>query len=152
MSEQLFEAVDWSQVPTDLKFPIKENRSQAEEKVKEWSGKMKPLLLRDGKLMRCKCDCDDWKESFSWAAKATKEVTDVEEVGRVWTLHTWAYYGFFKPTIAEVLSQVPEELLEEADFFLLRGPDHAADLNATWKYVNDGYHVAQCILYKKVKK
>ena len=29
------------------------------------------------------------------------------------TYHTWSYYGFFKPTVAEVLSQIPESIMKQ---------------------------------------
>lgn len=140
------EPVDWYSVPDDIPDLPKIQESY----VLEHANRIKPLLYRDGKVSYCKSNCNHFNQSFPWDAKVTKPATDLVEVARIWTLHPWSYYGFFKPTVAEVIVQIPPDLLSKVDFFLVRGPEEAIDLAAAKQYVFDkDVHVAQTILYKR---
>lgn len=152
MPDIVLEAVDFATVPDNLP-DLPKVKDMDKDFVEKWAKKIKPLIYREGKVSHFKNKAENhFTHSFPWEAKPTKEATGLEEVGRIWTLHTWAYYGFFKPTLAEVIVQIPQDLLEKVDYFLVRGPEDASDLNKTWKYVGDkGVHVAQTILYKQAK-
>lgn len=91
--------------------------------------------------------CDLRCEAFTWDAKRGKKAPMLREIGRVRTLHTYGYYGFFKPTIAEVLAQIPEELLGDAIAFKIKGPQDTDDLNDDKEALNQGFHVARTIIY-----
>lgn len=66
----------------------------------------------------------------------------------LYTYHTWAYYGFFKPTVWEVLAQIPEEFLAQTKaFHIARIPDNTTDKDF-WPLVNRGVHKAGTTLYK----
>ena len=55
--------------------------------------------------------------------------------------HTYGYYGLFKPSIAEVLEQFPDEVLEEANaFYVLSYPKDIEDLNLEKRIVEAGCH------------
>ena len=74
---------------------------------------------------------------LGWGSKA-KNLTPLRDVT---TYHTWAYYGFFKPTIAECLAQIPEDILDKVVAFeIVNQPRDSEALNA-------GYHVATTRLY-----
>lgn len=120
--------------------------------VCQWAEKIKPLLSKGGKLMHCTNDTDHFEASFPWGAKATSEAKDLMEVARIRTLHTYGYYGFFKPSLAEVIQQIPEEVLGQVEYFVINGPDTADDLNREKEMLNKGYHVAETVLYKKTPK
>jgi hypothetical protein len=62
-------------------------------------------------------------------------------------LHRYGYHGFFKPSIAEVLCQMPAGL--DADFFEVIGPETAEDLNNELDALKAGFHVATTIFYKR---
>lgn len=86
--------------------------------------------------------------AFTWSPAFTGEAPAVRKVATLTTYHTYSYYGFFKPTIAEVLAQIPAELVEQVDAFELIGPEGVDDLNNHKQALNEGYHVAQAVLYR----
>jgi len=79
---------------------------------------------------------------FTWEPEPTHQAEDLKEFDAILTWHTWAYYGFFKPTIAEVLAQIPEQLLDKVVAFQTLASVEIDNI------VGD-YHVAITILYKK---
>lgn len=89
------------------------------------------------------------ENSFPWSPRLTAAALGLVEITKIRTLHTYGYYGFFKPSVKEVLSQIPDEYLDETEYFWVQGPEDAADV---WKYteeVNEGFHVAETTLYKR---
>ncbi len=140
------EAIDWHSVPTDVPKIPEINKDY----VREHATRIKPLLEQNQEVYHCKVKCDYFSESYPWVAKPTGPA-NLKEIARIWTLHGYGYHGFFKPSIAEVIVQIPKELLLKTDFYLVRGPDTVDDLNATSSYVfQKGVHVAQTILYQKL--
>ncbi|MBE5820964.1 MAG: hypothetical protein E7311_00045 [Clostridiales bacterium] len=61
-------------------------------------------------------------------------------------LHKWGYYGFFKPSVGEVIRQIPTELRDKVVAFEI-----IKQLPTSEHYVeNDaGYHVSEVKLYAK---
>lgn len=114
--------------------------------------KCKPLVLRDGKIRKLRVIPHLRNTAFTWDPKLsirTIKPEKLREVARVTTLHTWGYYGFFKPSIAECLAFMPKDL--DADFFcIVEQPETASDLNAERDAVDAGFHVATTAFYKKV--
>lgn len=49
--------------------------------------------------------------AFTWDPKPSKQINQWKEVTRIETYHTCGYIACFKPTIGEVLSQIPEHLI-----------------------------------------
>lgn len=66
-------------------------------------------------------------------------------------LHSWAYYGFFKPSISEVLSQIKEyDLPFVRAFEIIESPQTAEDFHKdsfTSIAFDNGYHVSTIRLY-----
>ena len=65
-------------------------------------------------------------------------------------LHAFGYYGFFKPSVAEVLAQIPEEALEHFTidaFEIIDRPTSSGDLNMYRKAMEQGFHVSVVRLY-----
>lgn len=159
MADIFVESADFSTAPADMP-DIPGTRKFTEEHkdhVEKWAKKIKPMVHEHDaggsmKVYHFTNKADHYTQSYPWDAKNKKPAKDLEEVARIWTLHTWAYYGFFKPTLAEVLLQIPENLLEQVDYFVVIGPETSSDLNKTMPYIDRGYHVAQTILYRKTKK
>lgn len=86
--------------------------------------------------------------AFTWPGTPKPDVRAprLQKLRTIKTYHTWAYYGFFKPTIAEVLAQIPEDILDEVIAFELEPPENPLE---PWDIVNAGYHVAETTFYGK---
>jgi hypothetical protein len=120
-------------------------------RISEMLKTIRPLIHRDGKL-HCIKWIDTRKVAFTWNPVLDGEVQATEIVGRIRTLHTYGYPGFFKPSIAEVLAQIPEELVAKVRGFSLEGPDTADDINREQEALNAGFHVATVTLYGRVER
>lgn len=86
--------------------------------------------------------------SFIWHPKKTRRAVKIVPMSKITTYHTWAYYGFFKPSIAEVIAQIPSSIIDHVTAFeIVDFPRTAADLNRHKQELNEGYHVAVTQLY-----
>lgn len=71
---------------------------------------------------------------------------------------SWSYYGFFKPTIAECLAQMPSALEEEGDcrfFEIVKAPQDAADFRSdeeTALAFDAGFHTCEVAYYQQVAR
>lgn len=64
-------------------------------------------------------------------------------------LHRYGYYGFFKPSVGEVLAQIPNEMLHKVTAFeMIYSPSTCADFNVFNKEFHSGYHVSIVRLYQ----
>jgi hypothetical protein len=140
---------DFASVPADLpEFDEKSRR----EYIEKWARDITPLIERDGKVMRIVMPEEKFNQSFPWSPKIIGEATldTVDVLAEIWTLHNWGYYGFFKPSIAEVISQIPEEIIGEVKSFLVIGPDDITDLRANdYCFGPRAVHTARTILFKR---
>lgn len=69
------------------------------------------------------------------------DMTDAKTIAEFPCYHTYGWYGFFKPSIAEVLQQFPDDYLEEANaFYMTSSPENDFDLNLQSEIVNAGCH------------
>lgn len=89
--------------------------------------------------------------SFLWDPKLKDKAKDIEPITTIKTLHTYGHYALFKPSIAEVLAQIPKHLLDTACAFHLQGPGGASDLNMYKDELNAGFQVAFATLYKSTR-
>ena len=125
----------------------------SDEVLKELAAKIKPVVKTEKGYKAIK-PVDLKRIAFTWDPKTVGcTMTRLAEVGKITTYHNWAYYGFFKPSIAEVLAFVTPELVAKADFFWLDSSRtqevgqpflHMADLRNI-----DGYHRAEVTLLSK---
>ena len=130
------------------------------ERIEELSKRIKPVVRfsRRGFFMRL-CVSADGKPffikkvdlfgiAFTWSPKPTKRARGLKQVVDITTYHTWGYYGCFKPSIAEVLAQIPDEYVYEVNAFeIVDSPKTSADLCRYPEELNEGYHVATTRLY-----
>lgn len=84
-------------------------------------------------------------EGYEWGVFRVKWDVNGKPV-EVWQTNS-DYYGIFKPSIAEVLAQIPEELIEQTVAFETIGPADADALNKERDALNAGFHVATTRLY-----
>ena len=107
----------------------------------------RPVIRDEQGVLHFIRSVDIRKVSFMWNPKLGEVANGLVEIGRIKTLHGYGYYGFFKPSIAEFLSQLPVEGRDKIVAFETIGPDTAADMNKEYCALNAGYHVATTILY-----
>ncbi len=105
-------------------------------------------LVREGDELRTVVSHDPRGQSFAWATHMESvDEGSLRVIRRIVTYHSWAYYGFFKPSVAEVLAMIPPELRDEVTAFEVDGPDTASDLGRHHAAMDAGYHVAVTTLY-----
>lgn len=80
------------------------------------------------------------------------DMTGAETIVEFPCYHTYGYVGFFKPSIAEVLQQFPDDVLNDANvFYMTSPPETTFDLNMQSKIVNAGCHqsIVKALILKK---
>ena len=95
-------------------------------------------------------------QSYIWNRYEDKrEIVDpskLEPVEDFLCLHTYGYYGLFKPSIAEVLSQVPEKTIYEANTFeIIEAPETREDVFRYPEVIDNGFHLSKVRSYKMHK-
>ena len=110
----------------------------SEGELKLLSKRIKPLVRRDGGLRYIQ-QVDLRKVSFLWDPQIRGKAKGLELVKEIETLHTYGAPVYFKPSIAEVIAQIPKEDLATIDAFETTHPFG----------VQGGHHVATTKLYRK---
>ena len=90
-----------------------------------------------------------FNEAFKWSPEF-KDAIDLNSfvlLGPAVTYHTCAYHGFFKPTIAEVLAQVPTAFQNEATHFEVLFSDDVTQIIDRDKFYG---HKTVTLFYKKI--
>jgi hypothetical protein len=116
--------------------------------------RIRPIMPKDNLLWYVDAR-NPTDQSYSWAPDYQEPVIpgSLEPIVDITTKHTWAFYGFFKPTAGEVIAQIPEEhFLECVGFQIIEHPKTAEDLNKHRVELNEGYHVATTRLFKKAAR
>jgi hypothetical protein len=119
--------------------------------LRELAEEMKPLRRKEGELFYV--EAHNLRDTaFTWVDCADK-AEGLEEVGRIPTLHVWGHYSLFKPSVGEVLAQLPVEYLGKGIVaFETRGPETAREFTRTAETkaaFDAGFHTAETILYRK---
>lgn len=90
--------------------------------------------------------------AYTWDPKPAGKPPPLKVIKDIRTLHSWGHYALFKPSIGEVLAQIPEDVLDQVIAFeIVVKPECADDLNAEREAVNDGFHVATTRLYARLQ-
>jgi len=95
-------------------------------------------------------------QTFTWVGRQGPRAEGLVEMEheKVVVLVRWGYYGFFKPSFAEVFSQIKDSLLERAVAFEIEGPETRDDMFGNpviATILNEGYQLATITLYEKAK-
>lgn len=118
-----------------------------DERLNELAARIKPVVTFDG-VKRYIEPCDLRRTAYTWSPKPAEEAPEFRLLATVQTFHTYGYAGFFKPSIAEVICQIPETLLDQVVAFeLVSRPGHVDNLNSENEALNEGYHVGTAALY-----
>lgn len=120
-----------------------------EERIRALAERIKPVVRRPrSRDLHYIVPVDLFHVAYTWDPKLAEKATDLKAVCDITTYHTYGYHGFFKPSIAEVLAQIPEEYLDRVVAFeIVESPNTADDLNREREALNAGYHVAKTRLY-----
>ena len=119
----------------------------SDEELWERYKRIKPIVKNDNLYYYLKTNSIEMlrNQSFLWNAK--EELREhinsdtIEEIDEFSCYHTYGYYGLFKPTIAEILEQFPDELIEDANaFYLSQFPNSIQELNEQKEIINLGCH------------
>lgn len=86
------------------------------------------------------------RTASTWSPSLGDEVRGLVPAKVVKTLHTYGATIFFKPSIAEVLAQAPDDV-DRYVAFSTAGPGGADDMNRFPECTNAGYHVAKTTFY-----
>ena len=126
-----------------------------EERSKELYRLLKPIvtigemkyLLREFVLTEL------WAKSYVWNAEGNKrDIVDpnkLETIDDFLCLHRYGYYGLFKPSIAEVFLQAPENVIKEANTFeIIESPQTSEDLYKYEEVFNKEFHLSKVRSYK----
>lgn len=151
--EKLYSSSNFVTLPKKLEIPEIDDK-----RLKELYQLLKPIvtidemkyLLREFTLQELR------NQSYIWNRHEDKrDVVDpsrLEIVDDFLCLHTWGYYGLFKPSIAEVLSQAPESIIEQANTFeIIESPETREDVFKYKEVIDNGFHLSKVRAYKMHK-
>lgn len=151
--EKLYGGNNFITLPKKLEIPEIDDK-----RLKELYQLLKPIvtidemkyLLREFTLQELR------NQSYIWNRHEDKrDIVDpsrLETVDDFLCLHTWGYYGLFKPSIAEVLSQAPESVIEQANTFeIIESPETREDVFKYKEVIDNGFHLSKVRAYKMHK-
>lgn len=101
----------------------------------------RPLIVHNGELWEAKVD-DISRIAYTWNATPVVKRDGLVPFCCIRTDHECAYYGFFKPSAGEVLSQIPDELLD-------RTVAYQIDTGSVEIYSSGAGHRAVTTLYER---
>ena len=139
-------------------FEVSIPKISDEEMMKRYE-QIKPVVTMNGKLHYFREYSLKELSDISYLYKRHEDVR--EEVGEdelevlegrdFACLHTYGYYGFFEPSVGEVLSQIDEDILPAVKAFeIIESPKTKSDFHKdrlSSIAFNNGYHVSTVRLY-----
>lgn len=151
--EKLYGGNNFVTLPKKLEIPEIDDK-----RLKKLYQLLKPIvtidemkyLLREFTLQELR------NQSYIWNRHEDKrDIVDssrLETVDDFLCLHTFGYYGLFKPSIAEVLSQAPESVIEQANTFeIIESPETREDVFKYKEVIDNGFHLSKVRAYKMHK-
>ena len=151
--EKLYGGNNFVTLPKKFEIPEIDDK-----RLKELYQLLKPIvtidemkyLLREFTLQELR------NQSYIWNRHEDKrDIVDssrLETVDDFLWLHTFGYYGLFKPSIAEVLSQAPESVIEQANTFeIIESPETREDVFKYKEVIDNGFHLSKVRAYKMHK-
>ena len=118
----------------------------SDEELRQRADRIKPLVRKDGILFFI-TEPNLRGSAFIRSPELAGRAPEMCEVARITTYHTYGYPGLFKPSVAEVLAQIPGDILANVSAFEVAGPADVDDLNREPEALRAGFHVAETILY-----
>lgn len=129
---------------------MSERRIVAKEQLNRTLQHLKPVFRRSENLHYAIIDDID-VHAAHFVDQPTKiaPVTGLEIYTVVPTLHWFGFKSHFRPTLAEVLIMLPEDLPSGVIAFELVGPITEDDFNRQQFAIEKGLHAANAILYTR---
>jgi hypothetical protein len=121
----------------------------AEARIRELGERIKPVMEFKEEGRRYIKPVDIFAESFTWDPEPGSKATGLKSICDITTYHPYGYIGNFKPSVAQVILQIPREHLDKVIAFeIVKAPDEVPD-NSTPEYeaLDAGYHTATTRLY-----
>lgn len=113
---------------------------------------IKPIVWRDGKRVYLRQLCkkeaiDQVFTKIESEGEEEKEVnySELAKLADIRMLHRWGYHMYFKPSVGEVIRQIPKEMINDVVAFQLL---HGSTSNLFKETFNAGYHTSVVRLYK----
>jgi hypothetical protein len=120
----------------------------SDEMLQMRASRIRPLLTFDGELYSIVPTRDLRSISFMWNPIRSYRAGPLRQLADVRMFHSFGAPSLFKPTIAEVIAQIPERYSAvTCAFEVIRHPQNAADLNLESEALNAGFHVSIVRLY-----
>ena len=123
-------------------------RELSDEELADLAQRIRPVVRdENGRCFYIEA-VDPRKEAFTWSPTLTDEAADgaggIVRIATIYTLHSYGAPSLFKPSIAEVISMIPQHLLGKVIAFETVCPD---DVGGQRSALAKGYHVAVTHLY-----
>ena len=122
------------------------------EEIAHWYDTIKPIVKHDTYLRKLSTE-ELTNVAYTWLNKPTDyadkvDFTKLSVLEDRKMLHGYGYYGYFKPSVGEVIRQIPRDYLEKVVAFeIICG---AIGMYRTFKdEVSEGFHVSIVRLYQK---
>lgn len=151
--EKLYGGNNFVTLPKKFEIPEIDDK-----RLKELYQLLKPIITIDEmKYLLRKFTLQELRnQSYIWNRHEDKrDIVDssrLETVDDFLCLHTFGYYGLFKPSIAEVLSQAPENVIEQANTFeIIESPETREDVFKYKEVIDNGFHLSKVRAYKMHK-
>jgi hypothetical protein len=130
-----------------LTVPLIKIPEIADDRLNELCARIKPVIEFKGVKHYIK-PCHLRNVAYTWDATKAAKAPPLTELRVIRTYHTYGYYGMFKPSIAEVIAQIPPDVIDQVtEFEIVKRPLEAKDLNEEKRALNAGFHVATTVLY-----
>jgi len=91
---------------------------------------------------------------YTWIEKDSKftevDINQLSVLKELNILHKYCIYGIFKPSVGEVISQIPKELLNQVVAFeIIKHSGNVTDFGLYCEEFNDDFQVSTVRLYSK---
>lgn len=122
--------------------------------IARWYATIKPIVKNGGKstYLRELLESELKTTAYNWLNEPKDygdivDYTKLSVLADVKMLHSWSYYGIFKPSVSEVIRQIPKEYLEKVVAFeIING---AIGMDTIFKAeLEEGFHVSIVRLYQ----
>jgi len=120
----------------------------SEQRLLELVERIKPVVtFKDEGCCYIK-PVDPLSEAYMWDAEPDGRAVGLKALCDITTYHPYDYYGSFKPSVAQVILQIPPEYQDKVVAFeIVKHPETADDLDPESEIFNSGYLVATTRLY-----
>lgn len=128
----------------------------SKERIQELYKKIKPIVVVNGIKYFLREFTSEELESEAYAFHKYDDKRDavrkeqLQAVRDFLCLHEFRNKYFFVPSIAEVLAQMPEEIIDDVNAFeIIEQPETVKDLDKYKEITDKGFHLSKVRTYKK---